>query len=309
MTALRFDHFITFTNAASIDEYRTGYAAQGFAAADTTVRHEPGLRNGFVRFGPEYLEFAWVEDEALFDAADATERLLRAAHRPHGIGFVADDIDALHADWLARGRAVSPVWSKAARDAAPDAPPAWSFMEIPAECLPGAACFAVTYHARSKHGVRKVQVPPNGIYAVTGPIFVTAEPEGRAAAWRDVLAPDEPVIRTEGGAAIAVGPHRAEWMTPTAYRARLGFPWTPAPHAFGELSALRLVATDLDRARRMLEDAGRDVRSSTVEGSAQLLVMPDARDGFAFAIEAMPSETWRTRRTARTGEALRLVDA
>ena len=63
MSAIRFDHLITFTSATSIDDHLKEYVAQGFVPHAQTVRHEPGLRNGFVSLGPDYLEFWWVEDE------------------------------------------------------------------------------------------------------------------------------------------------------------------------------------------------------------------------------------------------------
>ncbi len=309
MTSLRFDHFISYTSAADIDDCRKSYEAQGFAVSERTVRHEPGLRNGFVLLGPEYLEFAWVEDEALFDRADATEKMLRSTHRPFGIGIVADDVSALHAEWTGRGYTVPPVWSKAPRDAAPGTPPAWSFLEIPAALLPGACCFALTYHARTTRDARQVRVPPNTMYAIVGITFVTSDPEARATAWRDVLAPAEAVVRTDDIAAVAIGAHVAEWMTPDVFRSRLGLPWTPAPDGFGELAALRLVATDLDQARRVLAGAGREVRSLSIGGADALRVMPDARDGFAFTVEARPVETWLAQRVARTGEHLHVDDA
>jgi len=53
MTNIRFDHFITYTSAGNIDDYLKEYATQGFLPEDRTVRHDPGLRNGFIPFGPE----------------------------------------------------------------------------------------------------------------------------------------------------------------------------------------------------------------------------------------------------------------
>ena len=54
MTNIQFDHFITFTSAINIDDYLEEYAAQGFVPEEKTVRHDPGLRNGFIFIGPEY---------------------------------------------------------------------------------------------------------------------------------------------------------------------------------------------------------------------------------------------------------------
>ncbi len=301
MSALRFDHFISYASAASIDDYLQEYAAQGFLPSARTVRHEPGLRNGFIFLGPEYLEFAWVEDAQLFDQADAGEKLLRTAKRPFGIGLVADDVNAIHAEWTARGYCVPDVWSKSPSDAAPDATPAWSFQEIPAELLPGATCFALTYHTRAARDLNAAGVPPNTIYGVAGIVFVAMNPEARANRWRDVLAPEASVAQTECGFDVVIGPHRAEWLTPAAYRSALQLHWEPASHPFGELAAIRLLADDLDIARRMLEGAGRHVTATSIRGIDVLIVTPDARDGFAFAIQQYPIDAWRLQRTARAG--------
>jgi len=304
MSALRFDHFISYTSAADIDDYLKEYAAQGFSPSDRTVRHEPGLRNGFLFFGPEYLEFAWVEDAQMFDKADAGEKLLQSVTRRFGIGLVADDVNAVHSNWVERGYSLPEVWSKSPRDAVPGAPAAWSFQEIPAELLPGASCFALTYHARPRKDTGSVRVPRNTIYGVAGVIFVAQNPEARATRWRDLLAPGESVVQTEGGFEVVIGPHRAEWMTPATYSSLLQLNWEPAPRSSGELSAISLFAKDRDVATRMLEGSGRRVVSTTIEGTDTLIVTPDERDGFAFTIQQHPIDTWIVQRTARTGENL-----
>jgi hypothetical protein len=307
MSSVRFDHFLTYTSAASIDDYLREYAAQGFIPEERTVRHDPGLRNGFVFVGPEYLEFLWVEDEALFAAAEEEDRLARAAPRPFGIGLIADDIHALHEDWAAHGYSVPEVSSKAARDAAPDAPPAWSFQDIPGELLPGALCFALTYHARPKDAVRQTRIAPNTIYAVCGVTFVAAEPKERATHWRDLLAPEQPVSRSESSFDVWIGPHQATWVTPEAYETTYGLPWVPAAHPAGEIALLHLLASDLRRAKRMMEQAGRRTAPISASGEERLLVMPDPRDGLAFVVQQHPIELWLQERVVQTGEKLELV--
>jgi hypothetical protein len=103
MPPIRLDHFITYTSASSIDEHLQRYRQAGFAVWERTVRHEPGLRNGFVWFGREYIEFCWVEDEAAFLAGPADEQVLRAASRPYAIGIATPDVNALHTQWTAQG--------------------------------------------------------------------------------------------------------------------------------------------------------------------------------------------------------------
>jgi len=303
---IRFDHFLTYTNAANIDDYLEEYTRQGFIPHEETVRHDPGLRNGFIGFGPEYIEFCWVEDEALFAAAGAEEKLLRTTPRPFGLGMVADDVQAVHDSWVARGYSVPEVWSKAPRDASFDSPPMWGFQDIPNELLPGAACFVLTYHTRRIDEVKQIKLSPNTSYAISGVTFVTAEPEARATCWRNLLAPGEQVHHSGTGFHVWIGPHQARWITSEAYQISYGLNWLPFAYPIGELGLLHLLASDLRVAKTMLEQAGRRTFPVSVKGEEELLIAPDARDGFSFIIRQQPIEVWLQERMARTGEKLKL---
>jgi hypothetical protein len=257
--------------------------------------------------GPEYIEFCWVEDEELFAAADSEEKAYRAASRPFGIGMVSDDVQAVHDDWAARGYAIPGVWSKAPRDAAPEAPPLWSFQEIPSELLPGVDCFALTYHARPKDKVRQIKIAPNTIFAVSGVTFVAAVPESRATSWRDLLAPEQQVNRSAISFDVWIGPHHAMWMTPEAYEAAYGLKWVQCPHPAGELAIIHLLASDLGITKSMMEKSAKRIFPISVKGEEALLVAPDPRDGFSFLIRQLPAEEWLQERIARTGENLELA--
>lgn len=307
MTNIRFDHFMTYTSAANLDDYLKEYATQGFVPHEKTVRHDPGLRNGFIFVGPEYVEFCWVEDEALFAAADAEEKLLRTTPRPFGLGMIADDVQAVHDDWMARGYSVPEVWSKVPRDATPNTPPVWSFQDIPSELLPGVSCFVLTYHTRPKDEVKQIKIAPNTIYAISGVTFVTTEPEARATCWRNLLAPGEQVNQSGTGFHVWIGPHRAMWMTPEDYQVSYGLNWMPFPHPVGELALLHLLASDLRVAKIMMEQSGRRTFPVSVRGEEELLIAPDARDGFIFIIRQQPIEMWLRERMGRTGEKLKLA--
>ncbi len=307
MPAIRFDHFMTFTSASNIDDYLAEYVAQGFVIHEQTVRHPPGLRNGFVSFGPDYLEFCWVEDVAQFAAAGAEQRAFRSERRPFGIGLIAQDIQLLHNDWIARGYAVSQVISRAPDDAPPDAPPAWSFQDIPRDLLPGCLCFALTYHGRSHDKPIEVRVGSNTIYALAGVTFVAADAEARATRWRDLLATGTPVSTADLGFAVQIGPHVATWMSPETYHATYGRIWVAAAHACGELALLHLLATNLERARIMLEQAGRVVTSHQTNGQEAFLIEPDIRDGVTLLVQEQPIANWLQERAARTGEQLHLI--
>jgi len=304
MTNVHFDHFITYTSAADVDEYLKEYAAQGFMPEERTVRHEPGLRNRFVFLGTEYIEFCWVEDEELFAAGEEEEKLLRCAVRPFGIGMIAEDVQAVHEDWTARGYSVPAVWSKAPRDAPPNAPPSWSFQEVPAELLPGVNAFVLTYHNRKKGGARKIHIHPNTIYALSKVTFVAAEPESRAIHWRNLLAPDEQVKPSKMSFAVTIGAHRASWMSPNAYLATYHRQWIPAPHPYGEMAVLHLRAANLQTVKTMLEHAGRRITQISNRGRKELFVEPDERDGFAFAVKEQSINTWLQERMDRTGETI-----
>jgi len=307
MANISFDHFITYTSAVNIDDYLKEYAAQGFLPHETTVRHKPGLRNGFISFGPEYIEFCWVEDEELFAKADAEEKLLRAVPRPFGIGMIADDVNAVHADWTVRGYSVPEVWSKAPRDAKPDTPPVWSFQEIPTELLPGASCFALTYHTRPKGEAKKIKISPNTIYAISGVTLVSTEPEERATYWRNLLAPKEQVFQSEIGFDVVINPHQATWMTPDICQSTYGLNWEPASHSFGQISVLHLLASNLEIVKQMIEQSGRTAYSKQIKGKEELLIVPDMRDGFVFSIRQQPVESWLQERVARTGEKFEFI--
>jgi hypothetical protein len=307
MAAIRFDHLMSFTSATSIDDYLAEYVAQGFVTHEQTVRHEPGLRNGFVSFGPDYLEFWWVEDEAMFAAASADQQAFRTEQRPFGIGMVAQDIQAVHNDWAAHGYAVAPVTSRAPRDAPADALPAWSFQDIPRELLPGCLCFALTYHGRSSDDQIEVRIGPNTIYALSGVTFVTTDAEGRATRWRDLLAPSEPVTPSDPGFAVQIGPHLVTWMSPNAYHATYGRPWITARHSYGELGLLHLLAAGLEQMRTILAQAGRHVIPYIANGQDALLIEPDVRDGVTFLVQQQPIAAWLHERMARTGEQLSLL--
>jgi hypothetical protein len=316
MTNAQFDHFITAANTPNIDNYLQEYENAGFLVADRTVRHDPGLRNGFVRFGPEYLEFVWVEDEKLFEEGAETAifpqvRDLRAAFRPFGIGIDAADVRALREEWARRGYELPPVTDGVARDTPPGTPPIWSFLPIPLAVLRGAMTFALTYHTRPKDAPRRVQAAANTTYAIQGVTFTTDEPEVRAKQWRDLLAPDAEVLSKggyHGAFEVWIGPHLATWITPEHYQEDYGLSYKASPHPFGEIAVIHLLATDLDKAEETIGAARQATRiPDKLTGADTLLVPPDARDGFTFAVTGRPIEEWIRWREGVTGDKIELA--
>ncbi len=313
MANIKLDHFITGADTDSIDNYLENYRKAGFLVAEQTVRHHPGLRNGFVRFGPEYLEFVWVEDEEQFEkGADATffprVRDLRAAHRPFAFAVEANDVRILREEWLERGYELPPIISGKARGAAEDAPPIWSFQPIPSSVAEGAFCFALTYHTRQKDAPRKIQLAPNTTYAISGITFTSDGPLARATAWRDLLAPGEEIKGSEEDHIyeVSIPPHFAIWMKPEEYQEQYGLSYKASPHPFGELAVVHLLAHDLDKAEEMIGEMRRNVTRLPDKrtGVDTLFVPPDERDGFTFAITERPVEEWLRERVGVTGERL-----
>lgn len=302
MPPIRFEHFITYTSASSIDDYLDDYHRAGFHILEGTARHDPGLRNGFLGFGPEYVEFCWVEDEARFATADAETKALREAARPFSIGMLTPDIHALHEQWVTLGYDPPPVWSKAPADAPADAEPAWSFQEIPTALEPGGTmCFILMYHRLGPP--REIVIAANTTYALAGVTFVTTDPVARAQAWGRLLAPAAALLRENGACTLDLGSHLADFLTPAEYERRYGQHRTPAPHAYGELAALHLFAEEVATAGAKLAGAGREVRQVS---QGQLYVAPDRRDGIAFVLSERPASDWIAWRSALTGEQLAL---
>jgi hypothetical protein len=227
--------------------------------------------------------------------------------RPFGIGMIAEDIQALHNDWRARGYAVPLIASRGPTDAPADSPPVWSFQEIPYELLPGCLCFALTYHTRPPDQQIDVRVGANTIYALSEVTFVTDDAETRASQWRDLLAPAEQLIASAFGFVVRIGPHVVTWMSPDTYHTAYGRPWITSPHRYGDLALLHLLATDLGQVQTIFERAGRRVIAHTIHGQAALLIEPDRRDGVTFLVQQQPIAAWLQERMARTGELLSLL--
>jgi len=306
---LRLDHLLTFV--ADLDAHLATYRRAGFLTNARTARWDPGLRNGFVRLWPEYLEFLWVEDEAAFAEGGARYYTLggpdchtvRQAGRPYGVGFYSDDVPALHEHWRARGYDLPKVAYWRLKGTPPEVPPDFAYQEIPLGLLPGAACFALTSYHPDPPQRREVWVAPNGSHALAGVSFVTGDPEARAAAWRRFLAPEAALRSDEGASHLHLGPHHLSWLTPDAYRQRYGKAWQPTPHALGELALTHLLAEDLGLFERGLAAAGWRVTRS----ADALQVAPHPEGGFAFSVTEYPADARLAERVAVTGERLELM--
>lgn len=315
MHLLRFDHFLTFIDARDVDEHLACYRQAGFVDTGRTVRLDPGLRNGAVLFGTEYIEFCWVEDEQLFIEESKGQHVfgadlfaLRAVHRPCSIGLITDDVTALREQWTARGYSLALISPKAPRGVEPGTQRGWSFFNIPDALTPGAKCFALTYAKRDTSSVR---IAPNTIYAVDGVTFVSLAPEEYAHRWQELLVPGVPIVYEEDGCSVTIEPHLAQWITPDRYQQDFGRVWQASPHPFGALAVLHLLAEDLDRVAEMLRQAAWSLtwRPNAQEGQKRTLLVTNPADGYLFSITTKPYAEWLNARTTRTGELLERVDA
>ncbi len=312
MAKLKLDHVITSTNIASIDVHLDDYRKAGFLPVEYTVRLDPGLRNGFIAIGPEYVEFAWVENADEFNRAAVANPILaalRAIPRPFRISFVTEDISAVHDEWTARGYDLPPIQSLKPQDAQPDDLPLWSLFDIPPSILRGVWFVVEQYHRHREGGMQEISMSPNTIYAMVGITFVSNVPGEQAARWRDVFALAEPVQREEGIVEVRLGPHVFTWMTPEKYQDTYRLPWEFANHPFGEIAILHLHANSLEKAHEMLYKAGRETApiSSDLIGGDGILILPDIRDGLTFLVTECPVQDWLDERTSITGEHIRVI--
>lgn len=301
------DHVLTFANVSNIDDFVEHYRALGFVVSDETRPYKPGLRNRFIQLGCEYLELVWVEHEDQF-ANGGTEEFarmytdlltLRQAARPFSLGFISQNVEALHQQWTERGYMVPPVWSFAP----PGMPPILSFQDIPANMLPGASCFAITYHNTSTLQARSVQRAANTTYAVEGVTFVSTAPEEAARHWQTLLNPDSTVTAAQGVSTVLIPPHTIWWMPPHVFQTRYGAEWTPTPHRYGHVAAIHLLAENLAIAAAVFGQRVQH-RAQNANEDELLIVSPTGKDGVTFIIREYPLEQWRSERTRATGEIL-----
>jgi hypothetical protein len=304
--SLCLDHVLSYSGAPAIEDALARYRAAGFAVMAQTVRHAPGLRNGFVGIGPEYLELLWVEDERAFGKSGPWRQAQRRARRPCTLALRTDDLGALQAAWRARGLDVGPATDGAPADR-PGASPAWSFLHVPPPLLPGIGVFVLRYHAVDAAARGRVRAAPNGVYALAGVSVVAGDCEAIATRWRDVLAPERAIDVERGERRFALGPHALAWLTPDAFARRYG-PFAPAVELAGEIALVHLWSRDLDRTEDALHRAGRATRRQAGRDGPELFVPADPEDGFAFAIAARPVRDWAARRHELTGEPITLAD-
>jgi len=304
MVGALLDHVITFTRAETIEQALDLYRTQGFDVASTTVRHEPGLRNGFVWLGPEYLELCWVEDEVAFASAELTKRSWRQSPGVGGMGLTSSRLEVVRNRLLEAGLQMTEITEGRPRDAAPDDPPTWRFLELPEGSLDGTWGFFLQYLARND-GPRDVRIAPNGIYALSGFTAVSAAPATAAANWRLVLDPSAEINQpNETQATMVSGPFTFSWVTPARYRDLFDVDFK---HPVLTIAHLDILTADLAPTETML--AGRTPTRKGGPAGDKLFVPPLDDDGVSLLVRELDPSEWCAKRSAITGEILRLVES
>ena len=294
------NHIISFARVRSIDTYLKRYQKAGFVADKPTVRHNPGKRNGFVYFGPDYVEFFWVEDKKKFSReANAWEKHFSQSPRPFGIAFESTNLETFRNSSARNGYPLRPIWSKAPADGDPN-DPWWSFLNVPLKYLPGAWTFFLTYLKRVPNRPRTIKIGKNGIFGIAGIVMISDIPAKRVAQWLKFLGG-----KKLSNSRIQFGPHYVEWQTPREFHARYGLKSNRVRgklKTYAETGVIHLLAKDLFLAKSKLKKCGFQV-ADYEEG---FVVKPDKRDGYAFLVTEGSLPKWIKERSLY-GQKLKIV--
>jgi hypothetical protein len=92
-------------------------------------------------------------------------------------------------------------------------------------------------------------------------------------------------------------------MSPQVFEQRHTIAWSPAPHPYGHLAAIHLLAENLEIAATKLGQRS----TKHVSGAPHeeiLVVSPTSADGVTFIIREYPIEQWRSEHSRATGERI-----
>ena len=178
---VRIDHYIVGARR-SLRDILDAYAEIGFITSpfEATVRHQPGLRTGFLYLSPtnggDYIEFLTVEDRKIFEAAEAHDDH-QWSEEPcaQGVGIRMQNAPLIHKKLADQGTSVKPVWSKRPEGAADDTPLRWSFVNLETP-QSGLGCFYVEYLIPRPVTEQGILQGTNGIYAMGGLLVDCASP-------------------------------------------------------------------------------------------------------------------------------------
>ncbi len=295
------EHIFSLINAKKLEDHLEAYMKAGFVVSPQTVRHPPGLRNGFAYIGCEYIEFEWVENVRKYKKGKkAYHDVFRKHPAPFGFGFEEPNIEAFHERLEKNGIKIPKIYSRGPSDAKKGDAPWWSFQDLAAKLLPGVFPFVLRYEKRDYTKGRNAYCGPNKIFALSGVTFVTKTPQKDAVAWCEILSPRAKPHKVDGSIQVPIGPHRMEWLTAKAFEKKYGRkPYMPPSGRFASLrktGLLHVLSDDLETTRKVLSRAGRTVTEVEVDGQHCLYVEPIKSDGFTFLIREYSLAKWKKER-------------
>lgn len=275
----RINNPITFVDG-TVEEHLARYDAAGFVVSDHIADWDPGLRCGFVSLWPEYLELLTVADEAAYAAhADAELRADRTHGAIHAVELYSKDTQRVHDALAGRWDQLPDVETARLATTAPEAPPDFYFLALPA--LPGTRATTMTSTFADAAMRRFVNLAPNGVFGLAGLTIVVEDPVGARRAWAEVTEP---------------GVHRLELLTPSEWQER-----GAAPGRDTGVVCLHLVSQDVERTVVAMTGAGW-VAGDPIDGRRHLL--PHPADGVRFTVEPGDVGDWLRRRREVLGERL-----
>jgi len=299
-TKLRLDHYIVGATRA-IQDILAAYQEIGFTVSppEETVRHEPGLRTGFLYFSPkpsmDYIEFLTVEDNETFAAAQARSEE-EWTNRPcaQGLGVRVTDAAGVHAALAAQGTPVKPLTSKRPEGAAEDTPFVWSFITLDKPAS-GLGAFYVQYHREKTPKEPELIDGGNGIYALGGVLYDAASTSVAAAD----LAKDFPagIVKVDG-ADVTIGCHKVLVRTFSDFAAAAGGKGLLRNTELKIYGAL-LYSSDLAKTAKALNGKWKP----HIVRKDEILLVPTDHEGLAAVVRQKDVQEWKKERLG-TGEWL-----
>jgi len=292
-TKLRFDHYIV-GSTRPIKEILAAYQEIGFTVSppEETVRHEPGLRTGFLYFSPkpsmDYIEFLTVEDLDAFAAAQARGED-KWTNKPcaQGLGVRVTNAAAMHASLAAQGTPVRPLASKRPDGAETDTPFVWSFITLDKPAS-GLGAFYVQYHRERTPQEPQIIDGGNGIYAMGGVLY---DADSASVAAAD-LAKDFPLgVVKVNDADITIGCHKVLVRSFSDFSAAAGSKPLVRNTELKIYGAL-LYSADLVKTAEVLKGKWKH----HVVGKDEILLVPTAHEGLAAVVRQKPVDTWKRER-------------
>lgn len=304
------EHIYSIINSSKLESHLDIYRKAGFYVGEKTVRHPPGMRNGFVYMGPEYIEFIWVERQREYEKEKSNYHdEFRKHSGPFGFGFETNKIEKFNRTLTKRGYKVPSLYSRGPTDAKEGDKPWWTFQNFNRRTLPGVLPFALRYETRDLSKPRKSCIGKNGIFAISGVTFVAYNPIKDAGRWANVFGV-KVLSRKDNNVSITLGAQSLNWMRPSVFRSIYGNQ-ACLPHKgrfthLRKMALLHLYAESLEKAEKYFMKAGFKTQHINKPDMIGLYVYPLKSDGYAFFISEYSVQKWLGERKSM-GQNLKLI--